>query len=366
MNKTRLYRPFVPALLFLFATALGFGGPAEAPPFRVEEITIQAGGFAVVGDLYLPTKGSRHPAVVWVHGSGPMTRKLFAPLIQPQIERFLEAGFAFLIDDIPGSGASKGRITSVFEDRALILAEEIEAMRARPDIVPSAVGVAGTSQAGVVMPLATTRTSHIAFMIAEAGVAESSYRQDAYLLERFMICEGLPAGEAREMAGLYRRRFEAEDFKEYERAAERLNGHKVVKMMDLAYPLSDEAKFKGRDRSPSRLGPYFDPMPIVAGLKIPILALFGDKDCNIDPVQGVEAYRRAFETARDPLNRVEMIAGANHLLYEAKTGCVRELMAQVAEGKPLYGSRSLDVLSEWLKSLRLRLQGGSERPSPSR
>ena len=43
-------------------------------------------------------------------------------------------------------------------------------------------------------------------------------------------------------------------------------------------------------------------------------ALFGEKDKNIDPVQGFEAYRLSFKTATNNLNRVEMIADANHLL----------------------------------------------------
>ena len=320
--------------------------------YRTEEITIQAGDFTIVGDLYIPSKGAKHPAIVWVHGSGAITRQLFVPLIKPQIEVFLKAGFAFFIDDIPGSGASKGQVKNVFQDRAMILTKEIEALKNRPDIIPNQIGVAGVSQAGVVMPLATTMTSDIGFMIAEACVAESSYKQDAYLVEHAMICEGLPAEDARKTARLYLQRLETEDYQEYVAAAEYVNNNDMCKLIGLDSPLFNEDQFKARDKSPSNLNAYFDPMPLVAKMTCPILALFGEKDKNIDPIQGLEAYRQAFKTARNKLNRLELIANANHAMYEAKTGCVRELLAQVAAGKPQFVPRSLEIIAEWLECLK--------------
>ena len=330
-----------------------FSQEAEKPFFRIEEMTVQAGEFTIVGDLYIPMKGARHPAVVWVHGSGPLTRQLMAPLLKPQIDVILKAGFAFFIDDIPGAGSSKGQMTQVYTDRAQILAKEVEALKKRPDIIPTQIGVAGSSQAGVVMPLAATLTSDIAFMIAEGCVGESAYKQDAYLVEQFMICEGLPAEEAAKAGRFQRQRYETENFQEYLAAVEYINNNETCKLIGLnAPPFSSEEKFKLRDRSPSRIGSYYDPMLVVAGLQFPILALFGEKDKNIDPVQGGEAYRAAFKTASHNLNRVEMIANANHLLYEAKTGCVRELMAQVSGGKPLYGPQVLDIIAAWLEALK--------------
>jgi hypothetical protein len=241
----------------------------------------------------------------------------------------------------------------VFTDRAMILAKEIEALKKRPDIIPSRIGVAGSSQAGVVMPLASTLTPDMAFMIAEACVAESSYRQDAYLLEQFMICEGLPADEAAKAGRFQRQRYETEDFQEYLAAVAYLNNNESCKLIGLnSPPFSSEEKFKARDKSPSKIGAFFDPMPLVARLSIPSLALFGEKDKNINSVQGVEAYRAAFRAASNPLNRVEMIPNANHILFEAKTGCVRELQAQVGGGKSLYGSQVLDLIAEWLEKLK--------------
>jgi hypothetical protein len=345
----------------------GSGASAQEPRnslYRTEEVTVQAGEFTIVGDLYIPLEGTKHPAVVWVHGSGGITRQLMVPLIKPQIEVFLRAGFAVFIDDIPGSGASKGQMQSVFQDRALILTREIEALKSRADIIPTQVGVAGASQAGVVMPLASSMTSDIAFMIAEACVAEASYKQDAYLVKHYMICEGLSPDEADKTARLQLQRYETDDYEEYLAAVEYLSKSDPCKLIGLNNPAMSEEKFRARDKSTTKLGARYDPMPLVALMKFPVLALFGEKDKNINSAQGVRAYRQAFKTTRNKLDRVELIANANHCLYEAETGCVRELMAQVSSCKPSYSPQALKVLTDWLVQLRARLDRAARASQP--
>lgn len=343
-------------IVVLCALAVSGASAQEARDslYRTEEITVQAGEFTVVGDLFIPLAGAKHPAVVWVHGSGAITRQLMVPLIKPQIEVFLKAGFSFFIDDIPGSGASQGQMSNVFQDRALILAKEVEALKSRADIIPTQIGIAGVSQAGVVMPLATTLTSDIAFMIAEACVAEPAYRQDAYLMEQFMMCEGLSPEEAAKAARTYLQRFETKNYQEYIAAAEYLNNNETCQLMELNYPIMSEEKFKTRDRSAGRLGNYYDPMPLVARMNFPILALFGEKDKNINSSQGMEAYHAALKTGGNTLNRLERVSNANHMLFDAETGCVRELMAQVSSGEPHYNPRALRIIADWLGQLNIR------------
>ncbi len=337
-------------LIMVFFPGLSRGEDADL--FRTEEITIPAGEFTIVGDLYIPTKGDKHPLVIWVHGSGPLTRQLMVPLIEPQIEVFLKAGFAFFIDDIPGAGSSKGVIKKVYRDRAMILCKEVETLKSRADIVSDRVGVAGHSQAGVVMPLALKSSCGIAFMIAEACPAESALEQEAYLLEKFMICEGYPPEEASRARALHLQRFYAENYEDYREAAEFLNNHPAARTLQVNDSLVAEDEF----RPPNKAGSLFlDPMKILAETRIPVLALFGDKDNNVDPVQGVEAYKNALRAAGNEFYRVESIPNANHMLYATETGCAREIVAQVQEGKPKFVPAALTTLADWLEELKRHL-----------
>ena len=317
--------------------------------YRIEEITIPAGDFTIVGDLYVPVAGDRHPLVVWVHGSGPLTRQIMVPLIKPEIEVFLKAGFAFFIDDIPGAGSSQGTIKKVYPDRAMILCKEVEALKGRPDIIPQQIGIAGHSQAGIVMPMALQNSRDIAFMIAGACVAENSVEQESYLLEKFMICENYPAEEAQKARQLNRQRFYAENYKDYREAGEYINNHPAAQTLEITWAMVEEANFKPR----SKASPVFiDPMPIIAQTTIPVLAMFGEKDCNVNSAQGVEAYNKALQAAENKFYRVAMIPNANHMLYATETGCALELRDQVLKGVPDFAPETLTVLGDWLEDLK--------------
>ena len=345
-------RLLLPLIMLVTSLAYAQGAGESNDLFRTEEVTISAGDFTVVGDLYIPVEGSVHPLVVWVHGSGPLTRQIMVPLLMPQIEVFLKAGFAFFIDDIPGAGSSKGRISNVYRDRAMILCKEVEALRLRHDIDPGQVGVAGHSQAGIVMPLALKNSCGIAFMIAEACVAENAARQESYLLEKFMICEGYSPEEAQKARNLCLQRYYAASYEEYRDAAEFINGHPAAKTLEILEPLVDEDKYKPPKKSASI---FLDPMEMIAETRIPVLAIFGEKDNNVDPVQGVEAYETTLEAAGNQFYRVEMIPNANHMLFATQTGCAREIMEQVQKGNAEFAPRLLPVLAEWLEVLRKHL-----------
>ena len=317
--------------------------------YRTEEITIPAGDFTVVGDLYVPVTGEKHPLVVWVHGSGPLTRQIMVPLIKPEIEVFLKAGFAFFIDDIPGAGSSQGTIKKMYPDRAMILCREVEALKSRPDIIPQQIGIAGHSQAGIVMPMALKDSPDIAFMIAQACVAENSVEQESYLLEKFMICENYPIEEAQKARQLNRQRFYTDNYKDYREAGEYINNHPAAQTLEITWPMVEEANFKPRSKTASV---FIDPMPIVAQTTIPVLAMFGAKDCNVNSVQGVEAYNKALQAAGNRFYQVSMIPDANHMLYATNTGCARELMTQVQKGAPDFAPETLAVLANWLEQLK--------------
>jgi pimeloyl-ACP methyl ester carboxylesterase len=317
--------------------------------YRTEEITIPAGDFTVVGDLYIPVTGEKHPLVVWVHGSGPLTRQIMVPLIKPEIEVFLKAGFAFFIDDIPGAGSSQGTIKKVYRDRAMILCREVETLKKRPDIIPHQVGIAGHSQAGIVMPMALKDSLAVAFMIAEACPAENSVEQESYLLEKFMVCENYPIEEAQKARQLNRQRFYTDNYSDYREAGEYINNHPAAQTLEITWPMVEETKFKPRSKTSSV---FIDPMPIIAQTKIPVLAMFGEKDCNVNPIQGVEAYNRALEAAGNQFYRVATIPNANHMLYVTEKGCAREIMSQVQKGVPDFAPETLTVLASWLEGLK--------------
>jgi hypothetical protein len=68
-----------------------------------------------------------------------------------------------------------------------------------------------------------------------------------------------------------------------------------------------------------------DPAPALKALKIPVLALIGDKDVQVVAAENAPALKAAL--ADNPAATVTVLPGLNHLLQPAKTGSVAEYAA---------------------------------------
>ncbi len=112
---------------------------------------------------------------------------------------------------------------------------------------------------------------------------------------------------------------------------------------------------------------------------IPVLAIFGDRDPNGDPIQGAFAWRKALERAGNPNVRVELLPGIGHIMEKSQTGCLEEQartfeqvlrdqgiesmmeFQTVTTGKEAvkqppfsqwpYDPAFLDILEQWIKAL---------------
>ena len=108
----------------------------------IEEIEFHSGEFDLVGDLRLPGGAGPYPVVVFVHGDGPNNRTSGATY-PPLMDRMLEVGYATFAWDKPGTGESTGQIdrSRLMEQRAQIVLDAIEVLKARSDIDPEQIGL---------------------------------------------------------------------------------------------------------------------------------------------------------------------------------------------------------------------------------
>ena len=95
---------------------------------------------------------------------------------------------------------------------------------------------------------------------------------------------------------------------------------------------------------PPEIDAYVDPMDIIEDTTIPILAVFGELDKSVDPLQGAAAYEEALQKAGNPHSHVELIPGVGHTLQKQSTGCA---------GDPPggYADRYTELIDEWLEML---------------
>jgi uncharacterized protein len=378
------------ALLFLVIALLLPACARQPQPARIEEITFQSGEFKLVGDLRTPAGIGPFPVVLFVHGSGDADRTLFGYYL-PIMERMLRAGYAVFSWDKPGYGESTGQLREprLRHQRAQILLDAIEVVKARSDINPQRIGLWGISQAGYVMPLALAKSEDIAFMICVSCGGMSGHDLGVYQITTFaMFCaDVLEEDEGRRTALLA----ELEEPRKFETYEEYLHYREVLDALVDISPYRDKlldflSKNGGGGVVPEEawlkndpeIERWWDPVEVLEQLRIPVLAIFGDKDSNTDPIQGAYAWRKALEQAGNRDFRVELLPGVDHQVAPSESSCINdqaETFDQVLQEQgygpmdeslalfqrepgqhtPLsawpYAPGYLDLIEEWLRAL---------------
>ncbi|UCC72943.1 MAG: alpha/beta fold hydrolase [Gemmatimonadota bacterium] len=325
----------------------------QAGQSRTEEIVFHSGPFKLVGDLRLPERRGPHPVVVFVHGDGPNTRTS-GVTYPPIMARMQRAGYATFAWDKPGTGESTGRIdrSRLMEQRAQIVLDAIAVLKARPDIDGDQIGLWGISQAGYVMPHVLARSADVAFMIAVSCPGEPGFEQGIYLVTAQARCAGLPEEDAEQVQYLIGAASRAQTYDEFVHYKAQLADYpalRTVSQLGFNVDVQPEEDWHADDLE----GDYFwDPITIIEQTTIPVLAFFGERDTQADPVQGAQAYRAALQRAGNPNFRVELIPGVDHNIILSETGCLDERRHRRRREWTNYAPEYLDTLEEWLRSLR--------------
>jgi len=320
-------------------------------PHTIQELRIPCGRFEIVGDLILPKTPGKHPVIVLVWGSGPMTRSILGRS-SPQVTRFLEAGYGLFVHDKPGYGASTGEFSRdhLLSERAGILTDVLYFIRSHVDVQADWVGVYGVSQAGYVLALALASGTPIDFMIAAACAVSDSIDQSGYLIEQQVLDAGSTHSDAALARRMYGQRIRATSYTEYREAAEYLD----------AIPVVRDGLGWGGILSEENFAPhaedwdgFYDPGAVIGSLDMPVLALFAEYDAQVNPSQGMDIYSGARDRSGHPMFRVQLIHGADHIMRATDTGSLREQNARYAKpGSACYADEYLDSLSAWLHELK--------------
>ena len=321
--------------------------------YKHEEIVFHSGEFKLVGDLHFPEGEGPFPVVLFVHGDGPNNRTSGGTYL-PIIERMFRSGYATFAWDKPGSGESTGQLdhSRVVEQRAQIVLDAIEVLKTRSDIAPGQIGLWGISQAGYVMPRVLLVSEDVAFVIVVSGPGMPGVDQGAYLVSAQAVCAGCPADEAEQMQHLLSVIERTETYNEWSQYRRSLNSSPCI---DAAAIFGYRTGIVPEEQwhKPNLNGAYFwDPMDVIAQTTIPVLALFGEKDTQANPVQGAQAYQEALESAGNPNFRVELIPAVDHNLVLSETGCLDEREKRSLNEWTNYAPEYLDILEEWLKELK--------------
>jgi uncharacterized protein len=274
----------------------------DEPASHEEAVRIANGDVTLAGTLVLPDGPQRHPAVVLFHGSGPQQRDLFTA------RWFAKHGIAALAYDKRGVGESTGNFRTVpFMELCGDGLAAIEYLKSRQDIDAKHIGVWGLSQGGWLGPLAASRSSDVAFVIAVSGPAVSPGEQMIFYYANELRALGLPESDVQEASVLRRDIWNyLSTGNDYESAKSELNRARTrrwynkVKNQDdgLFEPLPSPAEINKPDYRYTRWFKRemnYNPVPALEALHVPALFLYGDEDRLVNVNETVAVLRRVLE-----------------------------------------------------------------------
>jgi fermentation-respiration switch protein FrsA (DUF1100 family) len=337
----------------------------ECPcPYTVEEVRFPnpAGGFELAGTLTVPPGPGPFPGVVLVSGSGPQDRdetlaghKPFAVLA----DHLTRAGVAVLRYDDRGVGGSGGEFASA---TSLDFATDADAalawLAARPEVRGDAVGIVGHSEGGLVGPLVASTSERPRFLVLLAGPGvpgnEILRTQSRAISELQGVSTASMDLTDRILEGAFRILRETEDGGD---AARRIRSLLTEAVADLSPEDRAAAGIPGDDLGPwldaevaQLTSPWMrfflshDPAPPLEATRVPVLALNGSLDSQVDADVNLAAIEAALRRGGNPDYTVEALPGLNHLFQEAESGSPAEYAGIDQTMSP----RAMDRVARWI------------------
>ncbi len=338
----------------------------EDVPYVVEEVSFENGDITLSGTLTIPDVEGQHPVVVMMTGSGGQTRDEIVvpgfPLFKLIADHLTREGMAVLRYDDRGVGKSEGDILAAgLYDFASDAQAAVAYLQTREDMNPDQVGLFGHSEGGVYAAiLGADPDSGIAFIISMAGIGVSG--ADVLLLQNELILEA--EGEATEeeiaqwvseMEIIIPMLIER-DFDAFARAIDDLARQNWETLTDeereelgfddmeayVEWTLKRNIDTYQNEAMITLLG--YDPAPDWAQTTVPVLALFGELDLQVDPDQNLSPMQAALEEAGNEDVTFVVLEKANHLFQEATIGDP----AEYAELPPEFVDEFLPLVTDWL------------------
>lgn len=297
--------------LFGFESQVSLKRAAAKPkPYTQEEIRCQNGDVTLAGTLLLPKTKNRHPALVFLHGSGATKRDINRFLA----DNFARKGIAALIFDKRGTGNSTGDWRqSDFNDLARDAAACVEVIKNRKDINKRQIGLIGASQSGWVAPLAASISADVAFMINISGAFVPVAREGWWDAEFRLREKGFSESEIEKAIDLLKQNDEVtrtgKGLAELEAAVERAKSEPWFSLLDFGPPLS----VNHPSRHWYRRVIDFDSLPVLQKLSIPSLWIYGGRDQTVPAMESAANLDKLKAQGKDIT--IKIFPTANHQMF---------------------------------------------------
>ncbi len=325
------------------------------PPFPYDEIEVayDNGPVRLAGTLTVPHGGGPFSAVLLISGSGGQDRDETVYGHRPFLvlaDHLARTGLAVLRVDDRGVGDSTGdRRTATTEDFADDVLAGVEFLTGRIEIDRRRIGLIGHSEGGIIAPMVATRSDDVAFIVLLAGTGVPGDEVILRQVELISLAEGLPADQVAEALAAQRDFFHLLSVGAGDHEVRAKIREVVRAQFGAEVPDRSVDEIVDQHLQQSRL-PWFrffldyDPRPALREVDVPVLALCGGKDLQVDPEQNLTAIFMALAEGGNDRFAIEELPGLNHMFQRAETGSPMEYYAIEETIDPV----ALEAVSGWI------------------
>ena len=300
-------------------------------PVRREEVRFRSGGLTLAGTFAAPAADGPVPAVLMLQGSGRTDRddnaKALAVDVFPQLSAAIERhGLATFRYDKRGVGGSEGDyFGSDLDDLLTDAVAAVAWLRARPEVDAARVIALGHSEGAMLSARLAAGAAPVAGAVLLAGSAMTG--------EQILIWQGRQIAQS--LTGISKwviRLLRIDIVKSQRKALNRIRSSQ-----------GPVARVQGRKINAAWMRQFmaYDPAPDLARVEVPVLAVTGDRDLQVDP-DDLDVMRGL---VKGPFQALRL-SGVTHLLRAE--GSKRGLSGYKEQARRPVDPRVISAVTGWL------------------
>jgi len=324
--------------------------PQPPFPYEQQEVVFEniPAGIQLAGTLTIPEGTGPFPVLVTISGSGSQDRNSNFFEHKPfwvLADYLARLGMAVLRYDDRGVGGSTDAETeATTADLAGDVIAAVSFLLEHPDIDPNRIGLIGHSEGGIIAPMVATEIDDIALIVLLAGPGVPGSKILLDQNEDIYRANGAPESVIETRLTYLHSVFEIlQDYPDDAEAKEKIR-EAIIQIygQTSSQELEDEAE--AWTSAWLRFFILYDPGPTLSQVTCPVLALFCERDIQVDVSQNLPVMESIFAEAGHTDYLVQELPELNHLFQTAPTGVIEEY-AQIEE---TFSPAALDVIGAWI------------------
>lgn len=336
--------------------------PMPPFPYDQEDVSYRndVAGIRIAGTMTRPRDAGPFAAVLLLTGSGAQDRDETIAGHKPFLvlaDYLTRQGIAVLrVDDRGVGGTERGQPGPTSEDFAGDARAGVAYLRSRKDIDPRRIGLIGHSEGALLAAMAAASSADVAFIVMLAGPGVSGIEIVKGQAERLLRISGADEATVAWDQSVRTRVYDVlraetngrPDAARRQALLEQLSTEKAPPGIAAGSPprAMGEGLLKAGSDPWFRFFLSYDPRIPLAKVRVPVLALFGERDVQVPHEQNLREVEQTLRNAGNKDVTVMMLPGLNHLFQTSITG----MPAEYGTIEETFAPAALKVVGDWIRA----------------